>query len=129
MSGCDESTEPATERWYTTAQVERGAVLFQANCAGCHGDRAQGLAADWKQRGADGAFPPPPLNGTAHAWHHPRSVLVRSIKTGGIPLGGKMPGFEGRLGDEEILAVIAYFQSFWSDEIYARWLELGGADD
>lgn len=128
LAGC-ETSEPAVKgRWYTDAQLTRGKTVFQANCAGCHGAEAQGLVADWKRRGNDGAFPPPPLNGTAHAWHHPRSVLVQTIIDGGIPLGGKMPGFRGKLSDEEILAAIAYFQSFWPREIYAHWIKLGGAD-
>jgi len=33
-----------------------------------------------------------------------------------------MPGFAELLSDAEIDAVIAWFQSFWLDEIYAAWL-------
>jgi mono/diheme cytochrome c family protein len=127
-AGCDASENAVETRWYTAFQVERGRSVFQTHCAACHGAEAQGLTADWKQRTAEGSFPPPPLNGTAHAWHHPLSMLVRAVNDGGIPLGGTMPGFKGTLGDEDILAAIAYFQSYWPREIYLHWQKLGGAD-
>lgn len=40
---------------------------------------------------------------------------------GGISLGGVMPGFAETLRAQEVRATIAYFQSFWPDDIYARW--------
>jgi mono/diheme cytochrome c family protein len=66
------------------------------------------------------------LNGTAHAWHHPLGVLKKVINEGGIPMGGKMPAFNDKLKDDEKLAVISYFQSFWPDEIYNAWISRGG---
>ncbi len=120
---CGLTTGHAQERWYTSDQAEHGRIVFDAHCAECHGAQAQGLAEDWAKAGPDGKYPPPPLNGTAHAWHHPRSVLRRTIREGGIKLGGQMPGFATKLKDNDIDAAIAYFQSFWSDEIYRRWLE------
>ena len=127
-AGCDGSDATVPNRWYTKEQVQRGRSVFQTNCATCHGAEAQGLTENWKTRTADGAFPPPPLNGTGHAWHHPLSLLVRSVNEGGIPLGGKMPGFKEKLDDEDILAAIAYFQSYWPREIYMRWQQMGGVD-
>ncbi len=112
-----------TGRWYSAEQVEQGRGLFQQHCAACHGNQAQGKTANWKQRLPDGSFPPPPLNGTAHAWHHPMNILRSTVYRGGIPLGGKMPGFGDKLQPEEIDAVIAYFQSFWNDRIYQAWLQ------
>ncbi len=123
-------TEPqsAAQRWYEPEQVALGRQVFTDNCAVCHGDAAQGLHEDWRQRLDDGAFPPPPLNGSAHAWHHPLPVLLQVINDGGIPLGGKMPGFAEQLNEEQKLAAIAFFQDFWSDEIYANWQQMGGAN-
>ena len=115
-------------RWYTPEQLALGAQVFARNCAECHGSNAEGTVADWRERLDDGSFPPPPLNGSAHAWHHPREVLLTVINNGGIALGGKMPAFESVLSEEEKLAAIAYFQDFWSDEIYANWMEMGGVD-
>ena len=116
----------AQERWYTPGQLESGQQIFLGNCAVCHGKQAQGLTANWRQRMANGSYPPPPLNGTAHAWHHPLSQLRNSVREGGIRLGGTMPGFKERLSSDEQLAAIAYFQSLWTDEIYKQWAQRGG---
>ncbi len=116
----------AAERWYKAEQVASGEKLFQQHCAGCHGDQAQGTVENWKKTLPDGSYPPPPLNGSAHAWHHSMSVLHRTIRDGGIRLGGKMPPFGDKLSTEEIVAIIAFFQNKWSDDIYARWLQYAG---
>jgi len=52
--------------------------------------------------------------------------LKKVIEEGGVPLGGKMPGFKEKLKEGDKLAVISYFQSFWNDEIYGEWLSRGG---
>ena len=116
---------PATRRWYTQDHVTLGKTVFLEHCARCHGENAEGTP-DWKQTLPDGNYPPPPLNGTAHAWHHPLSVLRSSIREGGIPLGGTMPAFAGKLNDDEIYAAIAYFQSKWRDDIYNAWEKRDG---
>lgn len=125
-AGCDNNSKSSAstpERWYTSAQVAQGALVFQTHCAACHGENAE-ADPDWRIPGPDGHYPPPPLNGTAHAWHHPRSVLLQVIAKGGVPVGGVMPAFSDVLGGDDSLAAIAYFQSHWPDEIYARWLEI-----
>lgn len=115
--------QPDTGRWYTEAQVQKGARVFAANCAVCHGDRAQ--AEDtWRQRLPDGKFPPPPLNGTAHAWHHPLFELREIIKYGSDPALGNMPAWGHILSDAEIDAAIAWFQSLWPHEVYEAWREI-----
>ena len=115
-----------TGRWYSESMRNQGQLVFSQNCASCHGDNAEGLAEDWRQRLADGSLPPPPLNGTAHAWHHPLPVLLQVIDEGGVAFGGKMPPFARLLTDEQKRSAVAYFQSFWSDEIYQQWLQMGG---
>lgn len=110
----------AGQRWFSDAQVEQGAKLFQQNCAACHGAKAEATP-NWKQTDADGNYPPPPLNGSAHAWHHPLSVLRQTIVEGGAKLGGQMPGFGNRLDGAEIDSLIAYFQSHWPEDIYRKW--------
>jgi mono/diheme cytochrome c family protein len=110
------------ERWYSQAQLQRGGALFQAHCASCHMPDASGTP-NWKEPNAEGKYPPPPLNGTAHAWHHPLSVLRRTVRVGGVPLGGTMPGFADRLDSEQIDDILAWVQSHWSDKIYGIWHE------
>ncbi len=111
-------------RWFTEQQLEVGKQVFATNCASCHGDVGQGLVENWKQTDEAGNFPAPPLNGTAHTWHHSKMVLLETINNGGIPLGGTMPPFKDALSDEEKEAVIAYIQSMWDDETYAKWLRM-----
>ena len=129
LMGCSDGTgggQLVPGRWYTPSQVQQGKLVFQANCASCHGNEAQGTMLDWRKTLADGSYPPPPLNGTAHAWHHPMSVLLRTIREGGIRLGGKMPGFGQSLSEEQQLAAIAFFQSHWTEDIYKEWMSRGG---
>ena len=116
--------ESEPERWYTSDQVALGEKLFAIHCAGCHGKNAQG-AAFWKTRDKDGNLPPPPLNGTAHTWHHQLPLLRRVISEGGVESGGRMPRFEAKLSPAEIDAVIAWIQSLWSEDIYRQWSGAG----
>jgi len=101
-------------------QMKRGGQLFQQHCAACHGKQAEGTA-NWQKPGPDGKAPPPPLNGSAHAWHHPTRVLIDVIKNGTQRIGGNMPAWKDKLTDAQIRDIIAWFQAKWSDEIYAAW--------
>ena len=104
--------------------VEQGKSLFLENCAVCHGDNAEGTVENWHQRDADGKLPPPPLNGTAHTWHHPVGGLVHTIKNGTIGIGGSMPAWEGTLTDDQILSIIMWLTTLWPDEIFAAWYQM-----
>lgn len=117
-AGCGSAS--AADRWYDDGQVARGETVYRDNCLECHLEGGTG-SDDWRQRDAEGRFPPPPLNGTAHTWHHDLEVLARTIREGGEKLGGYMPGFGDVLDEAEIAAVIAYVQSLWPDDIYATW--------
>ncbi len=128
LAACGDDPETVEGRWYSAEQVRQGEALFARHCARCHGEKAQGTAPDWRRPMADGRYPPPPLNGTAHTWHHPLSMLRDTVRNGGAPVGGWMPAFGSTLSDEEIDAVLAYVQSLWPDEIYRAWLGRGGLD-
>lgn len=126
LTACDGSTPAADTvpgRWYTEQQVADGEPLYQAHCAVCHGSDGSATP-DWRTTDANGNYPPPPLNGTAHTWHHPLDVLTETIAVGGSQYGGLMPGFGQAIEAEGRLAVIAYIQAWWPDEIYARWAEI-----
>lgn len=110
-------------RWYSDNQVSAGEKTYNKNCMVCHLKNAVGTT-DWKKTLEDGSYPPPPLNGSAHAWHHSIEVLMNVVQEGGTNYGGKMPPFKDVLTEQEQRAVIAYFQSFWSDEIYSRWQKI-----
>jgi mono/diheme cytochrome c family protein len=106
--------------WYTADQVAEGGHLYADNCAVCHGQRGEG-ASNWRERGPDGRFPPPPLNGTGHAWHHPLRALYTVIKSGSPGGQSNMPAWDGKLSDAQIVATIAWFQSNWPTDIYDAW--------
>jgi mono/diheme cytochrome c family protein len=110
------------ERTFDFAQITKGRKLFIQNCAVCHRANAEG-APNWRQRDPDGKYPPPPLNGTGHAWHHPMKALRMTIRDGTQKIGGKMPAWGTKLSEQDINDVIAWFQSEWPEEIYQAWYE------
>jgi mono/diheme cytochrome c family protein len=114
---------PAVERIGDRAVLARGSELYQQHCASCHGTSAQG-APNWQKSGPDGKYPPPPLDGSAHAWHHPMVALKQTIQEGTQRLGGAMPAWKGKLSEADTDALIAWFQSTWPDEIYATWADM-----
>ena len=124
MSSC---AQPAVDsaRWYSPEQVASGTPLFEQHCSGCHGDSAQGDS-NWQTARPDGSYPPPPLNGSGHAWHHPLTQLDATIANGGTHPGASMPGFAQLLNKPERLTVIAAFQSYWDAPTYRGWLSRGG---
>lgn len=137
VSGCDKPDASGTQQASATEAVEikvpprnrdfkqilRGGRIYQQNCAICHGKLAQGVS-DWRQRDANGKFPPPPLNGTGHTWHHPTEVLVDIIRNGTGKLGGNMPAWKDKLTDQEIEDVLAWIKAQWPDETYANWYQI-----
>ncbi len=105
------------------SNIALGENVFNQNCVSCHGSKGRGLAENWKVKDENGNFPAPPLNGTAHTWHHSPSQLLYTINKGGVDMGGQMPGFEGRLNEEEKQALIDYIYSLWPSEIQSKYDE------
>lgn len=109
-----------------------GERIYIERCAACHGAQLEGQA-HWRTRGPDGLLPAPPHDASGHTWHHPDDVLFRITKFGVAKAANladyrsAMPGFEGVLSDEDILAVLSWIKSRWPasirkqhDEINAR---------
>ena len=119
--GPDTPTVPG--RWYTEAQIDTGQPLYRDCCAACHGADG-GATADWRSPGPDGHYPPPPLNGSTHTWHHPVELLDFTIANGGGEFGGVMPGFGAALDQVQRIAMVANIQNWWPDEIYAKWKDI-----
>lgn len=103
--------------------VAAGKTVFEVNCLSCHGKEARGLTDNWKVKGVNGEYPAPPLNGSAHTWHHSPAQLLTIITEGGIKIGGQMPPFEHVLTDGERQAVLDYIMSLWSLELKAQYDE------
>lgn len=98
-------------------QVARGAAIYAAQCAACHGRSLEGQP-EWWRPGADGRLPAPPQNETGHGWMHSDEELFRIVKFSVIdtaPPGyvSNMPSFDGALSDGGILAVLAFIKSRW----------------
>ena len=102
------------------AQVAAGEVIYQENCASCHGAKGEGQP-NWKTPKEDGSYPAPPHTVDGHTWHHGDGMLFQIIKGGGDSLNipnfkSGMPAFGDTLSDEEIVAVLAYLKSMWPEE-------------
>lgn len=135
LAGCQDSGEnsngqlngmpvPEGVKRSTDASVlAMGKAVYQQHCADCHGADASG-SGEWRKRDAEGFFPPPPLNGSGHAWHHSREVLANVILTGSPDGKGRMPAWEGKLSQQEVDAVITWFQSTWPQPVYDAWFEM-----
>ncbi len=111
------------------AIVALGGSVYGANCASCHGADLEGQA-NWRSPGKDGRLPAPPHDETGHTWHHDGDTLFQLTKYGVGALindpgyASNMPIYEGILSDEEIIAVLSYIKSTWSEEIRARHTEM-----
>ncbi len=115
--------EPAVDRPKAdasdAAKVALGAKIYAEHCASCHGARLEGQP-NWRERLPNGRLPAPPHDESGHTWHHPDEILFGITKYGPVP--GKyappghqsdMPGFGGKLSDDQIWAVLSFIQSHW----------------
>lgn len=103
-----------------STQIKRGEAVYRANCTGCHGPNGEATS-DWRKPNPDGKYPPPPLDSSAHAWHHSTEVLKKTILKGTPPEIGSMPAWEGKLTEQQVDDVVVWIKSLWSDEIYDLW--------
>ena len=117
LAGCN----PEEKNKNSGSMVVLGEKIYNKNCLSCHGPEGQGLAKDWKVKDENGNYPAPPLNGTAHTWHHSPEQLLYTINKGGVEMGGQMPAFEKRLTEEEKKALIEYMYSLWPKEIQEKY--------
>ncbi len=92
-----------------------GAEVYVANCATCHGVDGEGHGE---------IEVAPALNSTEHAWHHADGQLQRLIAKG----SEQMPPFGESLTNDEIVAVIRYFQTWWSEGQLNSQQSLSGQD-
>lgn len=133
LSACGEAPAPGDDPRADAANpelVKRGGSLYAQQCAACHGAKLEGQA-DWRQRLPSGRLPAPPHDESGHTWHHPDLVLFAITKNGVVPphapkgYESDMPGFGGKLSDDEIWAVLAYIKSHWrATEVLAARAEM-----
>ena len=103
----------------------RGASIYAAQCASCHGANLQGQP-NWRERGPDGLLPAPPHDASGHTWHHPDAVLIRITRDGVAAVAGDpnyrtaMPVYRDQLSDEDIVAVLSWIKSRWPAGVRAK---------
>ena len=97
--------------------IARGADLYSANCAECHGPDLRGDP-DWMRPADDGGFRPPPHDSTGHTWHHDDDLLIQIVLTGyGFEEPqSRMPTFGDKLSRDDVVAILEYIKSYWGEE-------------
>lgn len=126
LVGCDNSVNGITggseipKRDFKPEVLSQGKAVFSKHCAGCHGKDAEGDPL-WRKPNSEGKYPPPPLNGSGHAWHHSREILTNVIKNGSLDKMGDMPAMGKVISDKEIQSVVTWIQSLWSEQAYKAW--------
>lgn len=99
----DGLTNPLTRSEDTLA---KGARLYQANCASCHGDTGQGDGP------AGVSLEPRPANLAGNEASRSDAYLFWRISKGGMfePFSSMMPGWDSILREEQIWQVITYIR-------------------
>ena len=131
LSACSEPSKPSGPAIDPgdSRQVALGAKIYAVHCAACHGAKLEGQP-DWRVRLANGRLKAPPHDDSGHTWHHPDAVLFGLVRNGMVPpyapsdYESDMPAFGGKLGDDEIRAVLAYIASHWSPEVRSLRTEM-----
>jgi S-disulfanyl-L-cysteine oxidoreductase SoxD len=97
--------------------VKEGKKLYAANCAGCHGRRLQGQLL-WQVQDEFVGRRAPAHDQTGHTWQHSDEDLFHITKFGRFvttpsTVKSYMPAYAQNLGDDQILATIAYIKATW----------------
>lgn len=82
--------------------LQLGEVVYQTNCAACHGEQGQGHI----------QLDAPALDSTEHAWHHADTQIIEIIRTG----GQQMPPVGANFSNKEVTAVITYIKQWWTPQ-------------
>lgn len=104
--------------------IMQGSLLYDTNCASCHGKNLEGQP-NWQVKNDDGTLPAPPHDKDGHTWHHDDGLLFNYTKDGGASLGidgfvSGMPPFRDSLTDDEIWSVLAFIKSTWPERHRTR---------
>ena len=107
------------DRQFTQSEIVQGQAIYTQYCAACHGSKGQGQFPEAPfEPDSTGRLGAPPHNEAGHSWHHSDVVLIRYVTEGGFSDPTRfhiMPPFGDILTDEQILQVIAYIKTMWTD--------------
>lgn len=97
-----------------------GEEIYHAKCATCHGAEGEGQFPDNPtQPDETGRIGAPPHTGAGHTWHHADQLLIQIVREGSNApqdMFYPMPAFGDQLSDEEIIAVLEFIKTWWSEE-------------
>ncbi len=93
---------------FSAQSIAAGATLYPRHCAGCHGAEGRGDGA----LAAGSAVPPADLS-APHLWEHADGEMFWWLAHGieGPEGGLVMPGFSGKLGDDDLWALIDFVRA------------------
>ena len=120
-AGCILSSPAFAAHELENRNIENGEVLYQEQCAACHGANLEGQP-NWRTADENGILPAPPHDETGHTWHHDNQLLFDYVKQGGAAslaargvtgFNSGMEGFEDVLSDDDIWDVLAFIRSTW----------------
>jgi len=101
------------------ADLDQGQKIYVQSCASCHGAQGEGQFPDApREPDATGRRGAPPHTGEGHTWHHGDEMLIEYVRDGGMGDPESfypMPAFGGQLTETDIIHVIAYIKTMWSD--------------
>ena len=113
----EHAATPAKQAVAPASVMERGAKVYEAQCAQCHGAQGQGA----KDEAGQPAFPP--LAGNRAVVLADPTNLVRVVLQGGYlpatagnPRPHGMPPFQHLLGDEDVAAVTTFVRNSWGNQ-------------
>ena len=95
-----------TEFTFDAATLAQGETVYVQNCASCHGEYLEG--------GFANNVPAPSHLDDGHTWHHSDEWLLNVIRNGGN-VGNSMPAYKDVLSEEEMVALLDYIKSHWSE--------------
>ncbi len=93
--------------------ARRGKALYAEKCQSCHGTEGVGESYSVQSFREKGYIMAPPLDDSAHAWHHTDEALVKTILEG-TSRPSRMPAWRTQGMDEQQAGdLVAYIKSLW----------------
>ena len=111
--------EAGTGGQLSAAQFAQGQILYEAQCAACHGPNGEGQSG-WQTPAANGIYPAPPHTSAGHTWHHSDQQLLQISAEGGSAPTTTMPGFSATPTRDEMELTLAYIKTLWGPQERAK---------